>query len=77
MTQYYRKEDIPPELLERFEAVPLEPVPCIVLDIFVGSGTTVEEAIRLRRHGIGLDINAEYLHELATERAAVIQPVML
>ena len=51
-------------------------VQCVVFDPFVGSGTAVEEAIRLRRHGIGLDINAGYLKDLAADRMAVIQPML-
>jgi DNA modification methylase len=31
-----------------------------VLDPFVGSGTTVEAAVRAERHGIGIDQNREY-----------------
>jgi DNA modification methylase len=37
------------------------PVPCIVLDNFVGAGTTILEAVALGRHGIGIDLKAEYL----------------
>jgi DNA modification methylase len=43
------------------------PVSGIVLDPFVGSGTTVKVARRLGRHGIGLDLSAAYLN-LAQER---------
>jgi hypothetical protein len=38
-----------------------ETVPCIVLDPFVGSGTTVQVARQLGRQGIGLDLSMEYL----------------
>jgi DNA modification methylase len=34
-----------------------EPVPCTVLDVFGGSGTTVMVATKLRRIGIGLDLD--------------------
>jgi hypothetical protein len=37
------------------------PVPCVVLDPFCGSGATVLTAGALGRHGIGLDLNADYL----------------
>jgi hypothetical protein len=37
------------------------PVPCTVLDPFVGSGTTVLVANALGRRGIGLDLSAKYL----------------
>ncbi len=44
-----------------------EVVPCTVLDPFLGSGTTVAVARELGRHGIGCELNAEYL-ELARVR---------
>lgn len=42
--------------------------PCIVMDPFVGSGTTVVAAINLGRHGIGIDVSAPYLDEHAIPR---------
>lgn len=45
-----------------------EPVPAIVLDPFVGSGTTVEVAADLLRCGIGIDLSFDYLSQLATKR---------
>ena len=36
----------------------------IVLDPFMGSGTTIKTALNLQRHAIGIDINAEYYHSL-------------
>lgn len=53
------------------------PVPCVVLDPFCGSGTVLQVALEHRRRAIGLDLNPAYLHELATERTAIVQPVML
>ena len=47
------------------------PVPCTVLDPFVGSGTTVKVAVDLGRRGIGCDLNPAYL-ELARERGPVV-----
>ena len=44
-----------------------EPVPCLVLDPFLGSGTTVAVARELGRHGVGCELNPEYA-ELARER---------
>ena len=36
-------------------------IPATVLDPFIGSGTTVAVAQQLGRHGIGLDLNPDYL----------------
>lgn len=40
-----------------------DPVPATVLDPFVGSGTTLLAARALGRHGIGLDLSADYLQQ--------------
>ena len=45
----------------------------VVLDPFIGSGTTAVAARELGRHFIGIDINPEYC-ELARERVARVQP---
>jgi hypothetical protein len=45
-----------------------EPVPCIVLDPFNGSGTTGLVARRLGRHYVGLDLSMSYLRNEARER---------
>lgn len=45
-----------------------EPVPCVVLDPFHGSGTTGVVALRLGRAYIGVDISEEYLHGVTQER---------
>ena len=34
----------------------------IVLDPFVGSGTTIEEAIKINRQSLGFEINVEYFN---------------
>lgn len=47
-----------------------EPVPCTVLDPFVGSGTTLEVATSLNRNGIGVDISQEYLDNVLPTRFA-------
>lgn len=45
-----------------------DPVPCVVLDPFSGSGTTGVVARRLGRHFVGLDLSREYLHNIARQR---------
>lgn len=45
-----------------------DPVPCIVFDPFVGSGTTLQAARQLGRSGVGLDLSLKYLQEEARER---------
>lgn len=37
------------------------PVPCVVLDPFAGSGTTLAVAAELRRDYIGIELNPEYI----------------
>lgn len=37
-----------------------EPVPCVVLDPFLGSGTTVAVARELGRYGVGCELNQQY-----------------
>jgi len=48
----------------------------VVLDPFVGSGTTIEAALALRRRVIGIDISPEYVN-ICRETIAPIQPVLL
>jgi hypothetical protein len=45
-----------------------DPVPCVVLDPFSGSGTTAKVAVRLGRRAIGVDIAGEYLGEITAQR---------
>jgi DNA modification methylase len=45
------------------------PVPCLVLDPFAGSGTTLAVAAQLGRSGVGCELNPEYV-KLAHERIA-------
>ena len=54
------------ELLAHWE--PMETSPAIVLDTFVGSGTTLEVTRALKRDGIGLDLSRPYLAEQARKR---------
>ena len=65
----------PPELIEPCILAGC-PAGGIVLDPFVGSGTTVMVANHLGRKGIGLDLNFKYLKDNAKERIATVQPVM-
>lgn len=55
------------------------PVPCVIFDPFVGSGTTLQVADALGRHGIGTDLNREYLglamRRLSRPHAPVPRPV--
>jgi site-specific DNA-methyltransferase (adenine-specific) len=46
----------------------------IVLDPFVGSGTTIMVANQLGRRGVGLDLSFKYLHEDAKKRIEAVQP---
>jgi DNA modification methylase len=45
-----------------------EPVPCVVLDPFNGSGTTGKVAVQLGRAYVGVDIAQEYLDGVTHER---------
>lgn len=47
----------------------------VVLDPFVGSGTTCKMAIKHHRHFIGIDISPEYC-DLARRRISTVQPTM-
>ena len=47
-----------------------EPIPCIILDPFAGSGTVVRVATRLNRRGIGCDLD---YHDIAKKRTANLQ----
>ena len=46
---------------------PFDPVPCTVLDPFLGSGTTAAVALKLGRNAIGCELNPEYA-QLALKR---------
>lgn len=46
----------------------LDPVPCLVLDPFAGSGTTLLVARRLGRHAVGMDLSYQYLYSNARTR---------
>lgn len=47
--------------------------PCVVLDPFVGSGTTIRTALSLGRNAIGVDMSDAYLGDLVPKRASNVQ----
>lgn len=47
-----------------------EPVPAVIMDPFVGSGTTLEVATALGRDGLGIDISQTYLDKELPKRFA-------
>ena len=65
----------PPKLIEPMILAGC-PKDGVVLDPFVGSGTTVMVANQLGRQGIGLDLNPKYL-KLAQERIKEVQPILI
>ena len=50
-------------------------IPATVLDPFVGSGTTIAVAQQLGRHGIGLDLNPDYLAIAAKRLTGITLPL--
>lgn len=48
-----------------------DPVPCLVLDPFAGSGTTLLVARKLGRRAVGLDLSFAYLSEQARSRLSL------
>lgn len=50
--------------------------PCLVLDPFTGSGTTVKVAKRLGRSAIGSDLSFKYLDRNARKRVDLEQPAL-
>jgi hypothetical protein len=54
--------------------IPADPVPCTVLDPFLGSGTTALVADRLQRHCIGIDLSFSYA-DLARNRVTADCPL--
>ncbi len=56
-----------PDLRQHVEAPLLEPIPCTVLDPFLGSGTTAYVARKHGRRSIGIELNPAYC-DLAARR---------
>ena len=52
-----------------------EPIAAIVLDPFMGSGTTALVALEHRRHYFGIELNPDYI-SMANRRIKLIQPRM-
>lgn len=52
-----------------------ETVPCTVLDLFCGSGTTGEVALRMGRRFIGIELNERYVRELIVPRLNGVEPL--
>lgn len=70
----YTREVIGETWAPACECLAGDPVPCVVLDPFVGSGTTVMVARRLGRRGIGLELSPTYA-EMARRRVSEDQPM--
>jgi DNA modification methylase len=49
-------------------------VPCIVLDVFAGTGTTMATARNLGRRSIGIDLNGEYIEKHQEARPEIGGP---
>ena len=54
---------------------PLDPVPCVVIDPFLGSGTTALVAAKLGRRCVGIELQAKY-EGLIKERLGLFAPVV-
>lgn len=55
-------------------AVPLEPIPCTVLDPFSGAGTVGVVCEKLQRKYIGIELNPEYV-AMANRRVGNVAPL--
>jgi DNA modification methylase len=53
-----------------------EPVPCVVLDPFMGAGTVALVAAKLNRHYLGIELNPQYV-EMAERRIREALPLFV
>ena len=53
----------------------LDPIPCTILDPFMGSGTTAIQAVRLHRHYLGCELNPEYVKMAERRIADMVGPL--
>lgn len=54
----------------------LEPVPCLVLDPFHGSGTTGRVAVKHRRRYVGIELNVDYIALDRADKTQVVLPMV-
>lgn len=57
-----------------FVASEMAPVPCTVLDPFLGAGTTALVALQYGRHAVGIELNPEYLELARCRLAPLLKP---
>jgi hypothetical protein len=55
----------------------LDPIPCTILDPFMGSGTTAIQAVRLHRHYLGCELNPEYVKMAERRIADMVGPLFV
>ena len=68
MEKLLKREEIPDDILEYFEEVVPPFLLCVVLDCFIGSGTSAIVAYNHGRSFIGIELNETYLKDIAIPR---------
>ena len=68
MEKLLKRDQIPDNLLEYFEEVTPPTTPCVVCDIFMGSGTSAIVAHRHDRKFVGIELSQTYLDDIAIPR---------